>query len=1054
MAGDSLRVAQVYTEFETRGLGETEKGIRALKNTLGGVRTLLAGIVGGIALKSVAKSFVVAAARAEDYRTSIRAVSSSIEEADATFQRVKNWAAVNPINTDEAIGAFVRLRTAAVQNSEEALRAIADVATAMHRDMREVAAAVVTTEVEPLRNLGIMLDRTGKKAVLSSNGIRLEVSKDINSIRAGIIELMTKSMGGAMDKAKTTWSGALATMGGMWANFKTDIMGEGKDSGPFQKIKDQINAINSEWEKFTKSDSYKELIENIQSGIVYGIELAVDGVKKLGEAFRFVSTHKDALVALASGLAAYKVSILAVSSAQLIFKSGFVSWLSLLPSAITSISGVVSWLGLLGTTMSFALPIALLVGGVAWLTLKDKQEKARIEMESTKTAMERLNKAVASSSTEHLQQEAKDAKKELEKLTEEIFRAMKAMSSASLVSVWDKFTNKGGEQTWWQKLLSHQSPEMERFLKRREEERKKIKYTPTGLKTVRGSDGKYYSDVSNIKSPEEFKKLLLSGKITVEGGDKIIAQVKYIEGLEKEIKSRGKTPTPPPDSGTDADKSSGKSAAEKLVESIRDQIKYLNADGESFLPVLDAWLSKTKVLSDDWKALKDLYNEITDAAEANNPFAPDKVLERLKETKERMASLREESERLKQAFYDTFSWQHDMGLISDAEHVEKLRENFERLKEEYISTGAAIENYQLWPQELKDAYSALHHGIASEAQPAIEMLNKRFQEGVLTFGEYREALNALLVQYGATPLLAKQIAEQIKAAESSTLSFRDSIRAMLTDAQKSFEGLASAVIGGVVDSFARAIAYSENLGDALKKLGQDIVYTVTKMLLLQQISSWFGVGGGSGSTASLYPNSGMWIGAIRGQGFGFHSGGVVGSGGTPVTILPKYHAGGVVGGNWRIKPDEEVALLRKNEVVLTEADADRLRAGGVLGPEGEVKGDSVADRLKAAFAKLVFPEGLPKYHAGGVVGGIATPLRADLAALSGVSASRAGDVSFGNTVFAPSIIVHVTNNNSGGGEMSDKQAQQLGEGVRDMVDARFMENMYQFQRSGAYRSRW
>ncbi|KEJ91684.1 hypothetical protein [Synergistes jonesii] len=1030
MAGDSLRVAQVYTEFETRGLGETEKGIRALKNTLGGVRTLLAGIVGGIALKSVAKSFVVAAARAEDYRTSIRAVSSSIEEADATFQRVKNWAAVNPINTDEAIGAFVRLRTAAVQNSEEALRAIADVATAMHRDMREVAAAVVTTEVEPLRNLGIMLDRTGKKAVLSSNGIRLEVSKDINSIRAGIIELMTKSMGGAMDKAKTTWSGALATMGGMWANFKTDIMGEGKDSGPFQKIKDQINAINSEWEKFTKSDSYKELIENIQSGIVYGIELAVDGVKKLGEAFRFAKDHaaelKTAVIAFATyqgGLAV--ASMLSKFNAQLTLGMalipGATSLVSKMGAAYTMASIKIATAGttmgvfkaaILGATAAFKTFLAT-IGPVGWATLavaagywfnlrNEMKETARLA-KIADDAVAKVNKTFATADASTIKRQLEYVRKELILVSQAAIKTQEEMLKLSTV----KFMFKEG-------VLGGVGGAVSAI-------------TKSGLRENNDL-------LTKLKAEEAELQRLYEAAVSVEGG-----------GNGNKI----------PAANTDKSKSGkGKSAAEKLVESIRDQIKYLNADGESFLPVLDAWLSKTKVLSDDWKALKDLYNEITDAAEANNPFAPDKVLERLKETKERMASLREESERLKQAFYDTFSWQHDMGLISDAEHVEKLRENFERLKEEYISTGAAIENYQLWPQELKDAYSALHHGIASEAQPAIEMLNKRFQEGVLTFGEYREALNALLVQYGATPLLAKQIAEQIKAAESSTLSFRDSIRAMLTDAQKSFEGLASAVIGGVVDSFARAIAYSENLGDALKKLGQDIVYTVTKMLLLQQISSWFGVGGGSGSTASLYPNSGMWIGAIRGQGFGFHSGGVVGSGGTPVTILPKYHAGGVVGGNWRIKPDEEVALLRKNEVVLTEADADRLRAGGVLGPEGEVKGDSVADRLKAAFAKLVFPEGLPKYHAGGVVGGIATPLRADLAALSGVSASRAGDVSFGNTVFAPSIIVHVTNNNSGGGEMSDKQAQQLGEGVRDMVDARFMENMYQFQRSGAYRSRW
>lgn len=256
---DSLRVAQVYTEFDTKGLDSTSRGINALRGKLNGIRTLLAGVVGAFTMKSVAGSFIAAAKQAEDYQTSIRAVSSSIKEADATFERVRKWAAINPIDTEEAIGAFVRLKTAAVQNSEEALTAIADVSTVMHRDMREVASAVVTTEAEQLRNLGIMLDRTGKKAILESNGIRMEVNKDINSIRSGIIDLMGKSFGGAMNSAKDTFSGTIDTMSGMWTEFKNDIMGSGKSSGPFEKVKEALRSVRDEWEVFTKTDYYKSL---------------------------------------------------------------------------------------------------------------------------------------------------------------------------------------------------------------------------------------------------------------------------------------------------------------------------------------------------------------------------------------------------------------------------------------------------------------------------------------------------------------------------------------------------------------------------------------------------------------------------------------------------------------------------------------------------------------------------------------------------------------------------------------------------------------------------
>ncbi|MCR5336510.1 MAG: hypothetical protein K6E42_08160, partial [Synergistes sp.] len=888
MAGDALRVAQVYVEFGEKGLAETEKGIESLgkktdktekevealgktadkteneveslgktagqtgkeveflgktsgeankgigvlrkttgeaergigslKNTLSGVKTMLAGFVSYRILKSVSMGFIDAAKQAEDYRTSIRAVSSSVAEADATFQRVKDWAAVNPIDTDAAIGAFVRLKTAAVQNSEEALKAIADVSTAMHRDMREVASAIVTTETEPLRNLGIMLDRTGKKAVLSSNGVRMEVNKDIDSIRAGIIELMSKSMGGAMDDAKKTWSGALSTMGGMWKNFKMDVMGEGKNTGPFQTLKDQINAVNSEWEKFTKTQEYRQLISDIQEGLVTAIKMTVEAVKSLGKVLQTAKGHLAELKGLFMTIVSIK----------------FTGWAIGVLKSIRSVSTYIGTLSATLTAFETAHPwlfVASMTGAAAagfYKLAKDRMASLADENKMREDLGERAPKMPASRKGKEWRQYKKD-----------------------LTAAWDKYIG--------DPLAASDAREDARL-----------------------------NGIANRKSisvtiPSAGAGTAASGKAKSGGG------------------------------------SSGRSAVETLVEGIRDQIRYMNADGESFLPVLEKWLSKTKVLSGDWKTLKDLYSEITAAAEERNPFAPEKVLERLKEAKERMASLREEAARLRQAFYDTFSWQHDMGLISDAEHLEKLRENFARLKEEYISTGAAIENYQLWPQELRDAYAALQQGIVSGAQPAMEMLDKQFQEGTLTLGEYTEALRALMLQYGETPLLTKQISEHIKAAEASTLSFRESVRAMLADAQKSFEGLAASVTGGLADSFARAIAYSENLGDALKKLGQDIIYTVTKMLLLKQISSWLGIGKSAVSSVVDIPGP-RGVAAYA----GLHSGGVVGKEATftrRLSALPRFHTGGIIG------QDERLIIARKGEGVFTKEQMKAL--GGV-----------------------------------------------------------------------------------------------------------------------------
>ena len=140
---------------------------------------------------------------------------------------------------------------------------------------------------------------------------------------------------------------------------------------------------------------------------------------------------------------------------------------------------------------------------------------------------------------------------------------------------------------------------------------------------------------------------------------------------------------------------STKSAAELLVENIRAQIKYLYADGESFIPVLDQWLARSQTLGKDWRALKDLKQEIVDTAAERNPFSPENMLESMKETQSRMAALREESAKLRQAEYDNYAWQNDAGLMSDGEYLNKATANFERLKAEFASTGAAAENFLL-----------------------------------------------------------------------------------------------------------------------------------------------------------------------------------------------------------------------------------------------------------------------------------------------------------------------------------------------------------------------
>lgn len=836
-SSDSLRVAQVYTEFDTKGLTSTEKSINSLRGKLNSVRNVLAGIVGAFTLKSVAGSFVAAAKSAEDYRTSIRAVSNSIEEADAAFDRVRKWAAVNPVDTDEAVGAFVRLRTAAVANAEEALNAIADVSTVMHADMRDVASAVVTTETESLRQYGILLDQTGKKAVLESNGIRMEVDKNINAIRAGIIELMGRAFGGSMQDAKDTFSGTLDTMSGMWTEFQQDIMGEGKNSGPFEALKTTLHEVRDEWEAFTQSQDYKVLVREIQDTLVSGIELARDGVVKLGDAFLFVKDHAQELKDILALLVTIKLTSWFIAAGE-----GAIA----LAGAIKSVTAAV---------MAFVAANPIAAGSALAITTGywfGKEARSYIDKRR-----------------------------------------------------WDKTASELQSQDMARQAVGADNLTMD-FVARR-----------YGLQKAQ----------------------------TPSFTDRLLAPF-------QSVSKKTATLTTPTETST---KNKGKSAAELLVENIRAQIKYLYADGESFIPILDQWIARSQTLGKDWRALKDLKQEILDTAAERNPFSPENMLESMKETQSRMAALREESVKLRQAEYDNYAWQNDAGLMSDGEYLNKVAANFERLKAEFASTGAAAENFLLWPEELRNAFSTLQSAILQNAEPAIETLKKQLDEGKLSVDEYKRAaqelVNTLTAQgltQGNAETLLKQLTSDAESAKRQIIDLNELTKTWVEDFQS---GIADAIVEG------------EGFADTLTSIGKEMEKVALKLIL-------FGKNGQGGLFGGLF--SGLFG--------GFHSGGIVG--GSPtfrrMVRIPKFHSGGIIG------RDERLIIAQRGEGVFTREQMKALGGGG------------------------------------------------------------------GSQVFAPNVSVTV--NNSGGGDMSDEQAQKLGQAVNDQIRIQVAEEIYKYQRAGVFRN--
>lgn len=243
-------------------------------------------------------------------------------------------------------------------------------------------------------------------------------------------------------------------------------------------------------------------------------------------------------------------------------------------------------------------------------------------------------------------------------------------------------------------------------------------------------------------------------------------------------------------------------------------------------------------------------------------------------------SVYDELERLKKSqaskTAETLKWQNSAGFLDDAEYAASLKDRLADL------TGG--QGFGAWSEEARGVFDELQRVMSEQLAPSLDSLKERFANGQITLGEYQTQLESLKQSYESYPAITKELQKELDAAKKSSHTFLSGMTAAIKDARASFDNLSVTVGTGLADGFARAIAYGEDLGSTLQKLGQDIIYTVTKMLLLQSITKMFGglFGGSSNPLAVTMGGLDGVSGRAKGDAFGpagvipFASGGIVG----------------------------------------------------------------------------------------------------------------------------------------------------------------------------------
>lgn len=213
--GDSADKLKKKFKDLDKSIGRTVTNIAKIGGVLAG-----AVAVGGVGL--LTKALFDAGVEAEKAETRISAIFNvTREQSRKAFQALERFASPLPVKTQEIVDSFVQLSAINFDVTERTLKGLTKVSLAFNREVDNVANAIASLELEPLKRLGVQWDRTGEKAVVSFKGATREVRNTDQAIRETLLELFNTQLPNAIETAKDTYSASMAVISSVTQRYLT-----------------------------------------------------------------------------------------------------------------------------------------------------------------------------------------------------------------------------------------------------------------------------------------------------------------------------------------------------------------------------------------------------------------------------------------------------------------------------------------------------------------------------------------------------------------------------------------------------------------------------------------------------------------------------------------------------------------------------------------------------------------------------------------------------------------------------------------------------------------
>lgn len=230
-------------------------------------------------------------------------------------------------------------------------------------------------------------------------------------------------------------------------------------------------------------------------------------------------------------------------------------------------------------------------------------------------------------------------------------------------------------------------------------------------------------------------------------------------------------------------------------------------------------------------------------------------------------------------YYESLKWENSQGLLGDTEYLDALKRQFSELGTELETLGIDIQNVSNWSEPMKQAFSDIQSVAGTLAGDSLSLLQGQFETGVITNAQYSAALENIKVKFAEYPAVVKMAEDAIMAFNTSAQSALPTVAGQVQSAWNDMNMAIAQAPSSIGDAFVSAIRGSENLGDAMRNLLQDIGAVIAKALIMKylvgpimgfagggRVSDWHDAGN------AIFANGGVFN---SGQLTAFANGGIV-----------------------------------------------------------------------------------------------------------------------------------------------------------------------------------